>query len=125
MLLTFAVAVALGLFRWAVPQETLQLLRNIQTTTWLLLMALAVALALVAVTTTISTLHISHWRLGIVVSAISALLISWAVFSLSTALWRIPGDAHLFGAMILCTYVWLQLSTLLVRLAGYLVALRG
>jgi len=125
MALTLTVSIALGIGRWIIPETAANDLANIEATDWAFFVILAVALALVAATTTITSLNPFYWQTGIAVAAISSVLIAWSVYSISFA-WGLaaPTDRRPFAFMILWTYVWLQLSVLLVRAAGYRIIVR-
>jgi hypothetical protein len=86
---------------------------------------IAIALSLVASTSILAVLHVRYWREGIAVSAASAALVAYGVYSTcSTFGSAMPADQIPFAAMIVCAHLWILVSMLLVRAAGYRIIVR-
>ena len=126
MVLTFGVCLILGIGRWVTPAKTVEDLNSVSIGDWILFGTMATALSLLAATSIIGTLHVHYWRAGIAVSAASAGLVAIGDYSVSAQLTSLgKGEAVLHSLMIVSAYLWLLLSVLLVRVAGYRIIVRS
>ena len=124
--LTLAVSLVLGLGRMVVPAQAFRDLANVQADDWILLASIAIAAGLIVSTTIMTTLNPYYWRIGIGVSAASAGLVAYGMYSIAASLAVGPTkDSVAFAVLIVSTYAWLQISVLLIRAAGYRICVRS
>jgi hypothetical protein len=120
MALTLAVSLTLGIGRMIFPERVFEELRNMKAVNWLAFGTIAVAAGLLIATTIMTTLNPRYLRSGLAVSAACAALNAWAVYSVLDAVNFGPANERIFFViLILCAYAWLQISTLIIRTAGY------
>jgi hypothetical protein len=122
MALTLGVALVLGVGRVVFPMEVLT---SLGVSDWTVLLLVPSAAALISSTTILATLNPVYRWPGMAVSASASGLTAWGVYSLLAVLkLGPPGDWLAFAVVLLATYVWLQISMLIIAAAGYRIVLR-
>jgi hypothetical protein len=120
MALTLAVSLILGIGRVILPQQSLQELKDMKTLDWIAFSSTGIAVGLIVATTIITTLNPLYLRSGLVVSAVSSAFIAYGIYSIFGILSFGPaGERIFFSVLVLSTYIWLQISILFIRAAGY------
>jgi hypothetical protein len=124
--LTLLVSLVFGIGRAILPSEAIDGLKRMLMTEWLIFATVAVAGGLIVSTTVITTLSSEYFFAGLIVSTVSSVLVAYGVYSAFSLLTFGPANERIyFAGMLLCTYIWVQLSLLTIRAAGYRIALGG